>query len=59
MDTSLKLIDTLMMITTESHVKNERNHLQARHAGTQLQNATATANGQEEILGENKKLQRT
>ena len=28
-------------------MKNELNHLQARQAGTQLQNATATVNGQE------------
>ena len=51
-----------MKTTTESHVKNERNHLQARQASTQLQNATATANGQEGILvasQQNKKLQRT
>ena len=59
---SLKLIHTYMKTTTGSHVKNEGNHLQTRQRGTQLQNATATANGKEEILEasqQNKKLQRT
>ena len=59
---SLKLIHTYMKTTTESHMKNERNHLQTRQRSTQLQNATAAANGQEEILEasqQNKKLQRT
>ena len=48
-------------IAAHARVQNELNHLQARQAGTQLQNATATANGQEGILEasqQNKKLQR-
>ena len=51
-----------MKTTIESHVKNERNHLLAKQAGTQQQNAIATANGQEEILDvsqQNNKLKKT
>ena len=61
-DISLKQIHTYKKTTTESHVKNERNTCNHLQRGTQLQNAAATASGQEEILEasqQNKKLQRT
>ena len=41
-----------MKTAAEPHVKRELNNLQARlgHAGTQLQNAIATVNGQKKFL---------
>lgn len=51
-DTTSKLIEAKMKTAAEPHVKKELNHMQARlgQAGTQLQNATATVNGQKELL---------
>ena len=53
-DITSKLVEAKMKTTAEPHVKEELNHVQARGrpGRQQLQNDTATVNGQKEFLAD-------
>ena len=53
-----KVVDANMKTTAEQHVKEELNHMQARGrpGREQLQNDTATVNGQKEFLADSQQI---